>query len=87
METFGGFMTIEIAFNIAMAIAATLGGLWLKNMTETLKEHRRIMDDIKMGYQLRTDARTDSERIMKSLDNIQRSIERISDKLEKKADK
>ncbi|MFH2504023.1 hypothetical protein ABK730_19075 [Klebsiella indica] len=80
-------MTIEIAFNIALSIAATLCGLWLKNITETIKEHRRIMDDIKMSYQLRTDSRADNERIMKSLDNIQRSIERISDKLEKKVDK
>lgn len=80
-------MTLDIAFNIALSIAAALGGLWLKNINETLKEHRRIMDDIKMDYQLRIDARTDNERIMKALDNIQRSVERISDKLEKKADK
>ena len=80
-------MTLDIAFNIALSIAAALGGLWLKNINETLKEHRRIMDDIKMDYQLRIDARTDNERIMKALYNIQRSVERISDKLEKKADK
>ncbi|MFV5906040.1 hypothetical protein [Klebsiella oxytoca] len=87
MITLGGLMTLEIAFNIALGIAATLGGLWLKNITENIKEHRRIMDEIKMQYQLRTDARADNDRIMKSLENIQRTIERISDKLEKKADR
>lgn len=60
-------------------------------LTKKIEAVQKDMVDFKtlvfQDYQSKADAHTDSERIMKSLERIEQDVSKISDKLDKKADK
>jgi hypothetical protein len=80
-------MTIEMAFNIAIGIITTLGGVWLRSLQEELKNTRSELAKIRNDYQRREDAQRDNQTMMSVMQEIKRSIERIDSKLDRKADK
>lgn len=80
-------MTIEMAFNIAIGIIATLGGMWLRSLQEELKNTRSELVSIRNEYQRREDAQRDNQIMTGLMQDIKRSIERIDGKLDRKADK
>ncbi len=80
-------MTLELAFQISLALAAALGGMWLRHLQSELKELRKITESVQQQYQRRDDAQRDNNQVMDLLREVKRSIERIDVKLDRKADK
>lgn len=80
-------MTIEMAFNILMSIAAAAIGLSIKRLFSQVDEQQKTIVAMQVNYQTRDEAKQDNQQLMKSLERIEQKIERVSDKLDRKADK
>lgn len=73
-------LTIETALQITLSLVAALGGMWMRTLQGDIKELERDMQLIRDHYQRRDDAHREFEQIMVLL-------QRIEQKLDKKADK
>jgi len=80
-------MSLDMAFNLAVAIISALGGWWLKNMQDEMKRLRDDQAQIRQDYQRRDDARSDRETFMQLLSDIKNTMGRIETKIDNKADK
>lgn len=80
-------LTIDTAFQIALSLVAALGGMWLRNLQSDIKDLTNAIQAVRDQYQRRDDAHRDSGQIMHMLEDMKRSIERIDQKLDRKADK
>jgi len=80
-------LTLDTAFQIALSLIAALGGMWLRNLQTDIKELAHAVQAVRDQYQRRDDAHRDSGQILRMLEDMNRSIERIDQKLDRKADK
>lgn len=77
----------NVLFTVLMGLVATFGGIYIRRLQLDINNLQARVDDIVDEYQRREDARRDQDQIMEILREMKRSIERISDKLDKKADR
>ena len=55
-------MSLEQAFQLALSLAAGLGGLWIRQLQQELTELKRQSEQIRRDYQRRDDAaKTDDQ--------------------------
>ncbi|PIJ41605.1 hypothetical protein [Serratia sp. OPWLW2] len=79
--------TIDMAFNIAIGIIAFLGGLWVRTLQEDIKGVRGDLANVRQDYQRREDAQRDMTLVTGMMQDIKNSVQRIENKLDRKADK
>ncbi|TKI08649.1 hypothetical protein [Martelella alba] len=80
-------MSLEMAFNIVLAICGFLGGFVLHGQQREINDLHKAVEDIRTEYQRRDDARHDLAALKDLLNDLKKSIERIDIKLDRKADK
>ncbi|BBI91166.1 hypothetical protein SSYM_2248 [Serratia symbiotica str. Tucson] len=80
-------MTIDMAFNLAIGIIAFLDGLWVRTLQEDIKGVRGDLMNVRQDYQRREDAQRDMTLVTGMMQDIKNSVQRIENKLDRKADK
>ena len=80
-------MTIEMAFNILMSIAAAAIGLSVRSLFTQVDAMQKLIQQMRVDYQSREQALLENQTITKALERIEQKIERVNDKLDRKADK
>ena len=80
-------MTIEMAFNILMSIAAAAIGLSVRRLFSQLDEQAKTIIDMRLDYQTRTEARQYMDDLKQGLADIKADLNKLNDKLDRKADK
>ena len=80
-------MTLEMAFNILMSIAAAAIGLSVRRLFTQVDDMQKLIQQMRVDYQSREQALLENQTITKALDRIEQKIERVNDKLDRKADK
>ncbi|RLR18142.1 hypothetical protein D8L93_03545 [Sodalis-like symbiont of Bactericera trigonica] len=80
-------MSLDLAFNIALSLLSALGGLWLKSVSEELRRLQHELTQVRQDYQRREDAQRDLQLMTGMMQDIKDSIQRINNKLDRKADK
>ena len=80
-------MSLEQAFQLALSLAAGLGGLWIRQLQQELTELKRQSEQIRRDYQRRDDAAKTDDQLLDMLREVKTHIQRIEDKLDRKADK
>ncbi|MFT4465399.1 MAG: hypothetical protein ACMX3H_12775 [Sodalis sp. (in: enterobacteria)] len=80
-------MSLDLAFNIALSLLSALGGLWLKSVSEELRRLQYELTQVRQDYQRREDAQRDLHLMTGMMQDIKDSIQRIDNKLDRKADK
>ncbi|MCG8996649.1 hypothetical protein [Laribacter hongkongensis] len=80
-------MTLDMAFQIALGIAAFLGGIWVNTLRTDLADLKRQLEATRRDYQRRDDAEKASSQVIDMLRDVKTNVQRIEDKLDRKADK
>ncbi len=80
-------MSLKQAFQLALSLAAGLGGLWIRQLQQELTELKRQSEQIRRDYQRRDDAAKTDDQLLDMLREVKTHIQRIEDKLDRKADK
>ena len=76
-----------LAAPAAWRLAAGLGGLWIRQLQQELTELKRQSEQIRRDYQRRDDAAKTDDQLLDMLREVKTHIQRIEDKLDRKADK
>ncbi|MCG9011874.1 hypothetical protein [Laribacter hongkongensis] len=76
-----------MAFQIALGIAAFLGGIWVNTLRTDLADLKRQLEATRRDYQRRDDAEKASSQVIDMLRDVKTNVQRIEDKLDRKADK
>lgn len=80
-------MTLDTAFQIALGLAALFGGIFVRRFNQDIHDLEKTVERIRDEYQRREDARNNHTSIMDSMRELRAAIERIDNKLDRKADK
>lgn len=80
-------MSLDIAFQIVLGMVAFLGGLWVRQLRHDLDHLKRQIDRVREDYQRRDDAEQHYNQMLEMLRDVKLHIQRIEDKLDRKADK
>ncbi|EBC4877344.1 hypothetical protein C2W27_14450 [Salmonella enterica] len=80
-------MTIDKAFEIVLALLLSAGGFWVRSLQTEVKELRGHIERVRAEYQRRDDAQATQRQVLDLLQDMRRAIERIDEKLDRKADK
>ncbi|KNC89913.1 hypothetical protein [Trabulsiella odontotermitis] len=80
-------MSLDMAFQIALALAATFGTIWIRRLQKDISDLEKAVDRIRDEYQRREDARSNYDNMMDAMRELRAAIERIDNKLDRKADK
>ncbi|MGL9774514.1 MAG: hypothetical protein ACR5LG_12910 [Sodalis sp. (in: enterobacteria)] len=80
-------MSLDLAFNIALSLLSALGGPWLKSVNEELRRLQYELTQVRQDYQRREDAQRALQLMTGMMQDIKDSIQRIDNKLDRKADK
>ncbi|WPU22581.1 hypothetical protein RI049_21535 [Cedecea neteri] len=80
-------MTLDTAFQIALGLAALFGGIFIRRLNQDIHDLEKSVERIRDEYQRREDARNNYTSIMDAMRELRAAIERIDNKLDRKADK
>ncbi|MBJ8398322.1 MULTISPECIES: hypothetical protein [Citrobacter] len=80
-------MTLDTAFQIALGLAALFGGIFIRRLNQDIHDLEKAVERIRDEYQRREDARTNYIAMMDAMKELRAAIERIDNKLDRKADK
>lgn len=84
-------MTPEMFYNAVLGLLISIGWYWVRSIDKKQDEDKLRMDRIeermRREYQLREDAKRDSDRLYDTLKDIKAQITRLGDKIDQKADK
>jgi hypothetical protein len=80
-------MTLDLVLQVAFGLLAFLGGLWVRQLQQELADLKRQSLAIQRDYQRRDDAAKSSDQMIDMLREVKTHIQRIDDKLDRKADK
>ncbi|MCW3482104.1 hypothetical protein OL229_21520 [Neisseriaceae bacterium JH1-16] len=80
-------MTLDLVLQVAFGLLAFLGGLWVRQLQQELADLKRQSLAIQRDYQRRDDAAKSSDQMIDMLREVKTHIQRIEDKLDRKADK
>lgn len=74
-------MTLDMAFQIALALAATFGTIWIRRLQKRHYRPEKAVDRIRDEYQRREDAKSNYTAMMDAMRELRAAIERIDNKL------
>lgn len=80
-------MTLDMAFQIALGLAALFGGIFIRRLNQDISDLGKAVDRIRDEYQRREDARSNYTAMMDAMRDLRAAIDRIDNKLDRKADK
>ncbi|QBH95477.1 hypothetical protein EKN56_03080 [Limnobaculum zhutongyuii] len=84
-------MTVDIAFQIALALAGVFGGIWVKRLQDDISrlqnEQQALRKELYERYQLKEEAHKDVGSIKELIGELKQQLNRIDSKLDRKADK
>ena len=80
-------MTLELGFNILLGLFTAAIGFQVKRMFTQLDEQQKTIIDMRVQYQTRAEAREAQQELKEGLSDIRQAIEKLNDKLDRKADK
>ena len=80
-------MNMTLAFQIAMALVAFFGGIWVNRMHADIKELRNSLQGVRDTYARRDDLGREYSNLVDMLKDVKSRLERLDEKLDRKADK
>jgi hypothetical protein len=80
-------MNMTLAFQIAMALVAFFGGLWVNRLQSDIKELRSNLQHVRDGYVRREDSGREYNNLIDMLREVKTRLENLDKKLDGKADK
>ncbi|WP_422854066.1 hypothetical protein [Citrobacter koseri] len=80
-------LTLDTAFQIALGLVALFGGIVIRRLHSDIHDLEKAVERIRDEYQRREDARNNHNAIMDTMRELRAAIERIDNKLDRKADK
>lgn len=80
-------MTFDQAFQIALGLVAFFGGMYIRRQQQDISDLEKAVERIREEYQRREDARHNQTALMDTMRDLRAAIERIEDKMDRKADK
>ena len=87
-------MDFEFGFKTLWPIATAAFWFWVNGISGRLKEADKRIDDlkeelhnVKLSYHTEQDAKADSTNIAAALERIENKLEKVNEKLDRKADK
>lgn len=91
-------MTPEMLYNALLGLVVAVFWHWVRGIDKKQDEDKARMDridarlgseiaEIRKDYQRRDDAEKDNKRVVDMLKDIKEQVDKISDKLDRKADK
>lgn len=80
-------MTLDMAFPIALALANLFGGIFIRRLNQDIHDLEKSVERIREDYQRREDAKANYTAMMDAMKELRTAIERIDNKLDRKADK
>ncbi|HGU9904407.1 TPA: hypothetical protein ACNFPO_004456 [Citrobacter freundii] len=75
------------ALGILISLVALFGGIWIRRLQADISSLGSAVDRIRDEYQRRDDAQRDYALISENIKDIKNTLNRILDKLDKKADR
>ncbi len=80
-------MNMTLAFQIAMALVAFFGGIWVNRMHADIKELRNSLQGVRDTYARRDDFSREYTNLVDMLKDVKLRLEKLDEKLDHKADK
>ncbi|WP_066568073.1 hypothetical protein [Snodgrassella sp. CFCC 13594] len=87
-------ISFEVAFSAVFGLLTSALWAWVNSISkrisqssEECKELRQDINNVRLAYQSRDDARRENEQITGLLKEIRADLKEVSEKLDKKADK
>ncbi|HBE9082716.1 hypothetical protein [Serratia fonticola] len=86
-STQAAIMDLGRAFEIVLSLVAFLGAVWVYRQQGDIKDLQNDLRQIRDQFQRRDDAERDFKTVLDRIQDVQRTVERIDTKLDRKADK
>lgn len=80
-------MTPDQLYQLLLGLVILFGGIWIRRLQLDIRDLEESVDRIRMEYQRRDDALRDYSQVSDNIRDIKNSLNRILDKLDKKADR
>lgn len=77
----------QIAVGVLLSLVSLFGGLWIRRLGRDMSDLQRAVERIREDYQRREDAQRDRDEFRQMLQDIKSVVNRLEDKLDRKADK
>ncbi|EMM7864328.1 MULTISPECIES: hypothetical protein [Enterobacteriaceae] len=80
-------MTSDMLYQLLLGLVSLFGGIWIRRLQLDIRDLEESVDRIRTEYQRRDDALRDYSQVSDNIRDIKNSLNRILDKLDKKADR
>ncbi|EOG2202986.1 MULTISPECIES: hypothetical protein [Klebsiella] len=80
-------MTPDQLYQLLLGLVILFGGIWIRRLQLDIRDLEESVDRIRTEYQRRDDALRDYSQVSDNIRDIKNSLNRILDKLDKKADR
>lgn len=87
-------LNLETVFGTVLSLLIAAMWYWVRGIADGLKEARHERDEllgeinkVKIDYATKAEARADAQQVMASLGRLESKMDKMSDKLDRKADK
>ena len=80
-------MNPDQLYQLLLGLVTLFGGIWIRRLQLDIRDLEESVDRIRTEYQRRDDALRDYSLVSDNIGDIKNSLNRILDKLDKKADR
>ncbi|EMG3143399.1 hypothetical protein RHR88_000418 [Klebsiella pneumoniae] len=80
-------MNPDQLYQLLLGLVTLFGGIWIRRLQLDIRDLEESVDRIRTEYQRRDDASRDYNLVSDNIRDIKNSLNRILDKLDKKADR
>ncbi|EOV2104617.1 hypothetical protein ACOD9E_004003 [Klebsiella pneumoniae] len=80
-------MNPDQLYQLLLGLVTLFGGIWIRRLQLDIRDLEESVDRIRSEYQRRDDALRDYSQVSDNIRDIKNSLNRILDKLDKKADR
>ena len=80
-------MNPDQLYQLLLGLVTLFGGIWIRRLQLDIRDLEESVDRIRTEYQRRDDALRDYSLVSDNIRDIKNSLNRILDKLDKKADR
>ena len=80
-------MSPDQIYQLLLGLVTLFGGIWIRRLQSDIRDLEEDVDRIRNEYQRRDDAQRDYTLISDNIKDIKNTLNRILDKLDKKADR
>lgn len=80
-------MNPDQLYQLLLGLVTLFGGIWIRRLQLDIRDLEESVDRIRTEYQRRDDASRDYSTVSDNIRDIKNSLNRILDKLDKKADR